>query len=280
MIERADLKTIWLLGRPVEHSLSPLIQNRAIGHLKERAIYLAASVEPDDFEQVVRALPALGALGANVTVPHKIRAFEVCETTSERAQRIGAVNTLLFSDGSIRGDNTDGAGWWWSLPKEVHSLRRAVVIGAGGAARAVVATLIDNGFDEIVVLNRTVERAERLLTDLEAGFGTASLSSGTLASFPEHLETHTLVVQTTSVGLDGRGCPVDLPTQWPEGCYLSELIYGRSTPLFSRVRELGGEASDGLEMLCGQAALSLALWLGREPAEIPLELMRQAVQER
>lgn len=281
MIHRADLSTIWLLGKPVHHSLSPLIQNTVLKALQQKVVYLAAPVEPEDFNDVVRALPKFGVLGANVTVPHKLLAFEICDTRSERAQRMGAVNTLVFDGARIHGDNTDGAGWWHSLPRDRRqTLRRAVIVGAGGAARAVAHTLVQQGVRELVILNRTLGRAAALIEELRPYCQPqCQLQAGELSAFSQNLSKDVLVVQTTSVGQHDQAAPVEWPEQLPSGIFLSELIYGKTTKLMKSVLELGGEAQDGLGMLCGQGAESLALWLKRPVQDIPLGLMLQAARE-
>lgn len=264
------------------HSLSPLIQNVALKSLGEPAVYLAARVKGADLLEVVDCLPKLGALGANVTVPHKVAVRRGCSTLTERAETIGAVNTLLFRDGTVLGDNTDGVGWWESL-KEARALyrfERAVVIGAGGAARAVAYTSLAQGVREVVLLNRTVDRAQELVHDLETRFPESSVTSGDLADFSLFLRERTLVVQTTSVGLHGPDAPVMLPLTLPKEVYLSELIYGRETRLLAEFRRLGGACADGLGMLIGQASHALALWLDKEVEEIPVALMFQAARDR
>ena len=278
MIDRADLRTLWLLGDPVSHSMSPLIQNTALKLLGEKIVYLAARVTDEDFHRVVRALPALGAVGANVTVPHKIRAFEICDTLSERARKMRAVNTLKFQEGRILGDNTDGVGWWDALVRQsAGRFEKAIVIGAGGASRAICHTLMDNGLSKLVLLNRTTAKAHLLRDELPSG---DAVKIDGLDSFARHLEPDTLVVQTTSVGLKDSSSPVPLPESWPEGCFLSELIYGRQTSLMTHVLGLGGEVQDGLGMLCGQAAESLALWTERALSEIPFDEMVKAARKR
>lgn len=280
LLGRADLSTLWLLGCPVKHSLSPLIQNTALATLEQPAVYLAASVQASRFESAVRALPSLGALGANVTVPHKERAFQLCDQLSERARAIGAVNVLRFIEGQIWGDNTDGVGWQSGLEAEFGAgvcARPAVVVGAGGAARAILHTLSQAGCPRAVICNRTRERAETLCSDF-GGSGFAVSVAG-LEEFERHLTGESLVVQTTSVGLQGEGSPVEF-SSWPQEALLSELIYGRVTPLMAQVQAAGGRVQDGLAMLCYQAAHGLALWLGRPLQEIPVEAMFEAVGDR
>ena len=272
-----------MLGSPVSHSLSPLIQNTALQLLGESLVYLATDVRPQDFLTVIRALPTLRAVGANVTVPHKLMAFEACDVLSERAKAIGAVNVLSFRDGRVFGDNTDGVGWLRALPEgwlRQDSGFRVIVLGAGGAARAVVSTLVSWGCPEIVVLNRTLERAESLVADFEslAGEG-VRLSVAGLGDFQGLLQQGGLVVQTTSVGLCRTLSPVVLSGDWPEGANFSELIYGEPTPMANWVSSQGGGVQDGLPMLIHQAAESLSIWLERPLDTIPAAAMLQVARE-
>lgn len=280
LLHRADLRTLWLLGCPVKHSLSPLIQNTALALLSQSVVYLAASIQAEEFDTAARALSSLGALGANVTVPHKERAFRLCDQLSDTARAVGAVNVLRFVEGQIVGDNTDGPGWKSGLESEFGPqvcARPALVVGAGGAARAVLHTLSQSGSPGATILNRTAGRAERLCQEFESP--DFSITVAGLESFSSHLREGCLVVQTTSVGLDGQNSPVQV-SQWPSGAILSELIYGQRTPLMARVAELGGQVQDGLAMLCHQAAHGLAVWLGRPVGEMPVEAMLEAARER
>ena len=168
LYHRADLNTLWLLGDPVHHSKSPLIQNTALQILEFPALYLAAHVKAENFVQVVSSLPHLGAIGANVTVPHKQRAFELCDQVSSRAERMKAVNTLHFREGIIFGDNTDGIGWYSSLCEfcSMEDFDQAFIIGAGGAARAIGHTLVEAGISEIRIFNRSQENGKAVALSL------------------------------------------------------------------------------------------------------------------
>lgn len=243
------------------HSLSPLIQNTALAALEVPIVYLAAPLEPSGVEAAVHGLVALQALGTNVTVPYKEVAFALCHRVTPRARAMRACNVLSFAQGEIVGDNTDGVGWWRGLQPILDGARphRALVLGAGGAARAVVHTLIAQEIPEIVVFNRTPERAEQLVRELPPGRVVAEA----LERWLRFLEPGCLVVQTTSAGWNGTASSWPLPSSWPEGALLSELLYGRETVLAATVRALGGRVQDGLPMLVYQASESLRIWLGQ-----------------
>ncbi len=288
------VRPLWLLGQPVAHSLSPLMQNLAFEALGLPAVYLAWAVAPDDLHETVRALALLGAVGANLTVPHKEAGFHLCGRLTPRAEAAGAVNCLRWREGGLEGDNTDGVGWLrgvesgfgWRPPG-----KRALILGAGGAARGVAAALLAEGIDELVVLNRTPARAESLLQGvLEATAARVGhrpprpprpprrLEAGSLELFARELERTDLVVQTTSAGLQGEGSPVRLPETWPHGVLFSELIYGRDTPLLGQVRQLGGAVQDGLPMLVHQAVEGICWWFGVDPREVPADRMEAAAR--
>jgi shikimate dehydrogenase len=245
-----------VLGWPVAHSRSPVMM-RAAG--LER--YQHLPVPPELLEDTVRALPAAGFRGANVTIPHKEAALALADTASETARAIGAANTLILSaDGTIAADNTDAPGLMAALGRAPAS---ALVLGAGGSARAVVWALRRAGTD-VAVWNRTPARA-------------AALGARVVAR-PEPAE---VLVNCTSVGLDGASTPFkDLPlTVDTLGEYATvvDLVYRRGgTALIHEAERRGLTTVDGLEILVRQGAESFTLWTGR-PA--PLDAMRTAVRD-
>src|SRR4051812_15411300 len=221
--------------------------------------YVKLPVPPELFERTVRALPGSGYRGANVTIPHKLAALAVADGASDAARAIGAANTLTFGDdGGIEADNTDAGGFLDALGESPHG-RTALVLGAGGAARAVVWGLVEAGASEVSIWNRTSERADELATE----FGARAVSR------PEPAE---IAVNATSVGLHDRSLPLD--ARGPPAVAV-ELVYGRDTPFTGWARGGGARVVDGLEVLVRQGALSLRRWTGAEP---PLDVMREAAR--
>jgi shikimate dehydrogenase len=251
-----------VLGHPVEHSRSPAMHNAAFEALGLDWRYVKLPVAPDAFDETVRALPGSGYRGANVTIPHKEAALALADDATDAARAIGAANTLTFSDGAIRGDNTDAAGLLAALPNEPKGMS-AVVLGAGGAGRAAAWALREAGA-EVSVWNRTPERAVSLAADL----GVATVEAPVGAE---------LVVNATSVGLQ-PGDPIEeLPVAWIDPPQVAvELVYGdHETPFAAWAHAGGAELVDGLEVLVRQGALSFEHWTGQEP---PLEVMRRAAR--
>jgi shikimate dehydrogenase len=224
-------------------------------------LYTRLPLEPDRFAETVRALPASGYAGINVTIPHKEAALAVSDSASDAAAAIGAANTLSFRDGAIEADNTDAQGFLDALGRPVAGLS-ALILGAGGAARAVAWALREAGASEVTVWNRTPERARRLASEIGV--------RATEAAGPADI-----VVNATSVGLHGSAA--DLPlSDLGDPELVADLVYGQHPPPLSAwATERGTPLVDGLEVLVRQGALSFVRWTGKDA---PLDVMREAVR--
>lgn len=262
------MKRLAVLGHPVAHSRSPAMQNAALAELGlgEEWRYEAIDLAPDEFERRVRAMPGEGFVGANVTVPHKGAALALADTLSETAREIGAANTLSFEAGEIRADNTDAQGLLDALPDPVAG-GRALVLGAGGAARAAVWALLRDDA-QVDVWNRTALRAEHLCAEL----------GGTPSEDPER-SAYGLIVNTTAAGLHGEDPFAELPLEragFTAGQTVVDLVYGeRPSPLLAAARAAGAATVDGIEVLVRQGALSLRIWTGRDA---PIAAMHAAAR--
>jgi len=228
--------------------------------------YQLLPVPPQLFEETARALPGAGFAGANVTIPHKEAALRLADEAGPEAAAIGAANTLTFTGDAIEADNTDAHGIVSSLPERPAG-RRALVLGAGGSARAAVWGLLDAGAAEVMVLNRTPDRARQLCSEL----------GGRPVEDPEPAD---LLVNCTSVGLGGTADTfVALPLSPDDlggfGCVVDLVYRPGGTELVSAARARGVKTVDGLEVLVRQGALSFQRWTRREA---PLEVMRRAAQ--
>lgn len=255
-----------VMGWPVAHSRSPVLHNFWLREHGIDGVYVPLAVAPEAFGTALRALPGLGFAGVNVTVPHKQAAFAAVDQADQLALRIGAVNTIVFDgDGRSTGSNTDAFGFIESLrakaPGWTGAAGPAVVLGAGGAARAIAVALQDAGVAEIRIVNRTAERAERLVEELGA-----PLAAVAWASRAEALDGAALVVNTTILGMAGRPA-LDLALDaLPRDAVVDDIVYGHSmTPLLAAAAARGNVVVDGLEMLLHQARPGFALWFGTEP---------------
>jgi shikimate dehydrogenase len=244
------------------------MQNAAFAELgmAEDWSYEAIDVAPDVFEARVRAMPAEGFVGANVTVPHKGAALALADELSETAREIGAANTLVFTGDEVRAENTDAGGLLGALPGS-PSGKRALVLGAGGAARAVVWGLLREGA-AVAVWNRTELRSRHLCEELGG--------EPVLEPDPTAYE---LIVNSTAVGLAGEDPFAELPLDregFAPGQVVIDMVYGDEPTELLRAAEAGGAtAVDGIEVLVRQGALSFEIWTGREA---PLETMRSAAR--
>jgi shikimate dehydrogenase len=248
---------VGVLGFPVGHSRSPAMMNAAFAELGLDWRYLKLPVPPERFEEAVRALPGSGYRGANVTIPHKLAARELADELSEPADAIGAVNTLTFTgEGRIAGDNTDAGGLLDALGAAPPAT--ALVLGAGGAARAAVWALASAG-SRVTVWNRTPGRAAALARELGVE----------AAERPGSAE---LLVNATTIGLHPEDSLDGLPLV--DARVVVDLVYGRGpTPVARWAEERGARVVDGIEVLVRQGARSFAIWTGREA---PVETMRSA----
>lgn len=250
-----------VLGWPVSHSRSPRLHGHWLATLGIDGAYLPLPVHPDHFESAVRALADLGFRGANVTIPHKQAAFTVCDAVDATARRAGAVNTLVFRDGRIEGSNTDGYGFLESVRASAPGWQAgdgpAVLLGAGGAARAVAAALLDAGCPRVTLVNRSRERAEALARDLGGPVAVANAPP---------MDDAALLVNTTSLGMQGQP-PLDLDlAPLPVGAVVVDIVYvPLETPLLAAARARGLRAVDGLGMLLHQARPGFAAWFGAAP---------------
>jgi shikimate dehydrogenase len=255
-----------VIGHPVAHSKSPRLHAHWLRALGIRGHYVPMDVAPADLETVLRTLPKAGFVGANVTIPHKERMLEIADLVTDRATLIGAANTVIFrGDGKIHADNTDGYGFIenirQSAPEWEASAGPAVVLGAGGAARAVIVALREAGVPEIVICNRTRARADRLKQE----FGTR-LRVEDWVQAGNVLEEAATVVNTTSLGMVGHPeLRVPLDGLRP-GTVVNDLVYAPlQTRLLRVAAQMGCVTVDGLGMLIHQAVPGFERWFGMRP---------------
>lgn len=255
-----------VIGHPISHSRSPKLFQHWLKTYNRRGFYIPMDVAESDLESVIRMMPKMGFVGCNVTIPHKVNVLEIADLATDRATLIGAANTLIFrKDGKIHADNTDGYGFIANLrqgaPGWAPSIGPAAVLGAGGAARAVIASLIDVGVTEIYLSNRTRPKAEAL----KSAFGT-KVTVVDWVQAGNMLEDAATVVNTTSLGMEGQPefrVPLD---GLRRGTVVTDLVY---TPLRTRLLQEAEAAGcvvvDGLGMLLHQAVPGFERWFGVRP---------------
>ncbi len=255
-----------VMGWPVGHSLSPRLHGFWLGEYGVNGTYEPLPVRSEDFKAALRSLPEQGFAGVNVTVPHKEAAFETVDTLDAVSKRIGAVNTVAVNaDGSLAGSSTDGFGFLENLkegaPGWSAATGPAVVLGAGGASRAVTAALLNAGAPGVKLVNRTLSRAEQLARDVGGAITVVPWEDRMAA-----LSDAAILVNTTTLGMKGEEpLELDLGLLPPESV-VTDIVYAPlETPLLQQAKKRGNPTVDGLGMLLHQARPGFRQWFGVEP---------------
>lgn len=272
-------KVCGLIGDPVEHSLSPSIQNAAFDHLGLDYVYAVFPVTRSNLKKAVAGMRSLGLHGLNVTMPHKTDVTRYLDELDETAKSVGSVNTILNSDGRLIGYTTDGIGALRALRYGGvdPSGKKIVLLGAGGASRSVSFTLVREA-KEFIILNRTSEKAERLVHDITTLLGdSAKVTAGRLTdeNVEKELRDADILVNATSVGMHPKEqeTPVDRKLLRP-GLVVFDLVYEPlETRLLREAAQVGAKTVDGLSMLVHQGAASFEIWTG---VKAPIEAMMKA----
>lgn len=269
-------KLAGLFGHPVSQSMSPLMFNTAFASEQIDMVYTAFDVHPEQLAEAVAGIRALGLVGVNVTIPHKVSIIPYLDEIDPLAQRIGAINVVVNKQGRLIGYNTDGMGYVRSLLDETGvqlSEQRVTMVGAGGAARAVACTLAEQGIKEIRIVNRSRERAEQLAEQLKSLVPVQVVDAN---GFEQAVAEATLLINTTSIGMYPNTEEIPVPAEWLHAdLVVSDLIYNPlETKLLAEARKAGAKTHSGLGMFINQGALAYELWLG-QPA--PVQRMREEV---
>lgn len=275
MILSGHAKLAGVMGWPVGHSLSPRLHGYWLDRHAIDGAYVPLPVRPEAFPGALRTLAELGFRGANLTIPHKVAALALCDSLDPTARRIGAVNTVVFAAGRVEGRNTDADGFMENLRQGAPGWQAgagpAVVLGAGGAARAAVVALLDAGAPEIRLCNRTAARAQTLVEDLALAedLGGAVTVVPWEARAPS-LAGAELLVNATSLGLTGREALELALDDLPRAALVADIVYTPlETDLLRRARARGNAAIDGLGMLLYQARAGFEAWFGVAPEVTP-----------
>ena len=257
-----------VIGHPVNHSRSPRMHNFWLAHFGLEGYYIPLDIDPKKFERSIRNLPELGLVGANITIPYKEKVLKIADKISDRAALVGAANTLTFlPNGGIYADNTDGYGFLQNIKSKYKdwSAREgiSVVFGAGGASRAILAALIEDGASDIILANRTRSRADQLRSD----FG-AKIKVVEWMKIQNHLSEASTIINTTSLGMVGK---TDLPiplNALKKNTLVTDIVYTPiETHLLATAAKMGCRTVDGLGMLIHQAIPGFERWFGIRPGD-------------
>ena len=260
-----------VIGYPIHHSLSPSLHGYWLEKYKINGNYTAVAVQPHSLKESLTQLQSQGWRGCNVTLPHKEEAYTLCDTTDSIAERIQAVNTIIFTeDGKIVGSNTDAYGFTKNIQSQSTPNPNdgcAIVLGAGGACRAVIVALMDMGFGHIHLVNRTLQRAE----NLQAEFATPSctITVGDFPSVQNYMAECALLVNTTSLGMTGQGdLDVDI-SNLPISSIVTDIVYNPlMTTLLKTAQGRGNPVVDGLGMLLHQAVPGFEAWFNHASPQV------------
>ena len=255
-----------VLGHPINHSKSPKLHNYWLSLFNIDGYYIPLDIDPRNFENSIRALSSLGFVGANVTIPYKEKVLKIADKISDRAAIIGAANTLTFlQDGRIYADNTDGYGFLQNIKCTYNDWTAgegtSVVFGAGGASRAILGALIEDGANEVILANRTRSRADQLRSD----FG-AKIKVVDWMKVQNYLSDASTVINATSLGMDGKA-ELPIPLQGlKKNTLVTDIVYTPlNTPLLENAAKRGCRTVDGLGMLIHQAIPGFERWFGMKP---------------
>jgi len=266
-------KIIGLIGENIENSLSLFIHNQIIIKYSLNFCYLPFQVKKADLNKAVQGIKALNIKGVNVTFPYKEKVIEFLDEVKESARRIGAVNTIVNNKGNLTGYNTDLIGFKKSLQdnkKFVIKEKNAVILGAGGAARGVIYTLLEEGIEEISIFNRTLEKAKKIKQDFSPFFPQSSINIFSFGqnNIKDKIKEATLLVNATSIGMASQIDNTPLPDEklFHPNLLVYDLIYHPSKTLFLKQAErAGAKIINGLPMLVYQGIESFYLWTGLKP---------------
>ncbi len=256
-----------VIGNPIAHSKSPIIHEAFARNTGQSLEYIKVLAPLDAFVDTVQSMIAEGFKGANVTVPFKLEAFQLANQLTERAHDAGAVNTLIFNEAGITGDNTDGAGIVRDIQENLHipiTGKRVLLIGAGGAAEGVLHPILACSPSLLVITNRTLDKALTMVKKVEDQGEYRFVSVNAYAFHDLQGQQFDIVVNATSTGLTDTLLPLPLGI-FAKGALAYDMMYGRDTPFLRFAREQGAKVADGLGMLIEQAAEAFYIWRGVRP---------------
>ena len=273
-----------VVANPIKHSISPFIHNRAFEATNTNGVYLAWEIEGTDLAETVANIRRYQMFGINLSMPYKEQVIPYLDQLSEEARLIGAVNTVVNREGTLIGYNTDGKGFFKSLPSFKISGKRMVLLGAGGAAKAILAQAILDGVSQISVFVRSssMEKTRPYLEKIQnaTGFRVDLFALEDIQELQDSITQADLLVNATSVGMDGSSQPIPTSIVLPEKLMVADVIYQPfETPFLKWAKEQGNQSINGLGMLLYQAAEAFELWTGKEmPTDQIWELLKQKYQ--
>lgn len=275
-------KIVGVFGDPIAHTLSPKMHNFAFAQLNLDFIYLPFLVHRENLKSAVESIRNLNLAGVNVTIPHKEAILPYLDELTPLAQAIGAVNTVWNRRGKLIGHNTDSPGFLTSLKEDGKfdpRNKRAVILGSGGTARAISAALLESGIKKLVIVNRTFERGQTLVSQLKKFSQQPEIYAAKLSAeiLREELRNSDLFLNATPTGMDTTALAFQAEKFLSPHLFVFDALYAKATPLLLAAQRAGAAYLGGLGMLIRQGALSFSLWTGVEP---PVNFMRQSLENK
>ncbi|MEW6102259.1 MAG: shikimate dehydrogenase [bacterium] len=264
-------KVVGLIGYPVKHTFSPIIHNACFSHLNMDWVYLPFKVKPEGLKDAIYGLSALGVVGVNVTIPHKIEAMSHLTEIDEKAKMIGAVNTILFKEDERLGFNTDGEGFIASIKDFSLKGKNVLLVGCGGAGRAIGVSLADEGLSKLSISDISKDRENSLFNLIKDNFNC------NVEAFDGKAELYDLIINASPLGMkEDDPIPIEL-SFIQKGQIVYDIIYNPpKTRLLIEAEKRGAKIINGIEMLIHQGARSFEIWSGVYP---PIEVMRRVISQ-
>lgn len=275
-----ETKIVGVIGDPIGHSFSPIINNAAFEHLNLNYKYLAFKVSQDNLTGAIGGANKLGFKGLNVTIPHKENVLVTLDQVDTIAKNIGAVNVIKFHEDEAHGYNTDGIGCLKALEEKTKVVNKKVLIlGAGGASRAISNQLIDSNIESLEIINRDLNKAEALRNDVLKNYSNAQIEINPITELKNKIQEADIFINTTPIGMKGydeQNSPLQAQ-DIPENIIVNDIVYNPlETPLLKEAKEAGAKTVNGIKMLIYQAAEGIEIWTGKKA---PTKIMEEKLKE-
>ena len=280
MIVNGETKVVGVIGDPISHSFSPIINNAAFEYLKLNYIYLPFHVSSENLALAIGGANKLNIKGLNVTIPHKEQVLVTLDQLSTSAKNIGAVNVINFHDDEVHGYNTDGIGCIKALEEKTRVFNKKVsVLGAGGASRAICNQLFESNIESLEIINRDINKAEMLKNNIIENYSYAKIITKPLEELKNSINESDIFINTTPIGMKGyeEQKPILKAEEIPENIVINDIVYNPlETPLIKEAKKAGATTINGIKMLIYQAAEGIEIWTGKKA---PIDIMEKKLKE-
>lgn len=265
----ATTKTICLLGHPVKHSFSPIMHNYLFEKYNINNVYICLDVDPTNLTDCIKGIKAMGIVGMNVTIPHKVAIMKELDCIQGNSKIIGAINTIKNNNGNLEGYNTDGIGFVKSITDQNYKLenKNVMILGAGGASRSICVELASNGVNSIEIRNRSIENAREIESTISKHFQTKVSSSSEVIT-QEDLKNIDILINTTPIGMESDECPIDESIILQNNVLVCDIVYKpHDTRFIKWAKKQNTNVIYGIDMLINQGLEAFYIWTGKNPTK-------------